>query len=105
MGTEQYTRKALLRMKGRVPARLMKRIDEVWPATVGASVIHRQGPPGLLHSDVHIGNWYRNLRGRIGLFAPRRNPHPGVPALREWLVEQAAKLPKPPVSTAHIDTA
>ncbi|MCC6707744.1 MAG: aminoglycoside phosphotransferase family protein [Gammaproteobacteria bacterium] len=68
MGTEQYTRKALLRMKERVPARFVKRIDEVWPATVAASVIHRQGPRGLLHSDVHIGNWYRNLRGRMGLF-------------------------------------
>lgn len=68
MATEHYTRKAMLRMRERVPARLVKRLDEIWPATVAASAIHRQGPRGLLHSDVHIGNWYRNLRGRMGLF-------------------------------------
>ncbi len=68
MGTEHYTRLAMQRMAGRIPARLMQRVKEIWPATVAASAIHRQGPRGLLHSDVHIGNWYRHGNGPMGLF-------------------------------------
>ncbi len=68
MGTEHYTRLAMQRIASRVPARLMKRLHEIWPATVAASAIHRQGPRGLLHSDVHIGNWYRHGKGAMGLF-------------------------------------
>lgn len=67
MGTAHYTRKALLRIATRLPARLLKRIDDLWPATVAASAVHRQGPRGLLHSDVHIGNWYRHFTGAMGL--------------------------------------
>ena len=68
MDTERYTRQAMRRMAGRVPARLLQRVNEIWPATVAASAIHRQGPRGLLHSDVHIGNWYRHGKGQMGLF-------------------------------------
>ena len=67
MGTAHYTGKAMRRMAARVPARLMARVDEIWPATVAASQIHRIGPRGLLHSDVHIGNWYRHGKGTMGL--------------------------------------
>ena len=36
--------------------------------------------------------------GRIGFFAPRRDPHPGIAKFRDWLVAQATELPPPPVS-------
>lgn len=68
MDTERYTRKAMQRMADRIPARLAKRLNEIWPATIAASAIHRHGPRGLLHSDVHIGNWYRHSQGQMGLF-------------------------------------
>jgi len=67
MNTEHYSGKAMRRMAARVPARLMKRAHQIWPATVAAAAIHRQGPRGLLHSDVHIGNWYRHGKGSMGL--------------------------------------
>jgi hypothetical protein len=67
MNTERYTRLAMARMAARVPARLMTRSKDIWPATIAASAVHRQGPRGLLHSDVHIGNWYRHRNGRMGL--------------------------------------
>ena len=68
MDTEHYTGLAIARMAERLPARLVTRAAELWPATLAASAIHRQGPRGLLHSDVHIGNWYRLNSGAMGLF-------------------------------------
>ena len=40
--------------------------------------------------------------GRIALFAPKADPHPGVAPLRAWLLEEAAAMPRP-VSNPHID--
>ena len=68
MGTERYTGQAIRRMADRLPPALVKRADQIWPATLAASAIHRQGPRNLLHSDVHIGNWYRHANGAMGLF-------------------------------------
>lgn len=64
----------------------------------------------LVEQDIERGRLVAPLgfvpgRGRIGLFTPRRNPHPGVAPLRDWLLEEAGKLSKPPVSSAHTDTA
>ena len=39
---------------------------------------------------------------RVAFFAPKRDPHPGAAPLRAWLIEQAAKLPVPPVRRAHM---
>ena len=39
--------------------------------------------------------------GRIALFAPKADPHPGVAPLRAWLLEEAAAMPRP-VSNPHI---
>ena len=47
---------ALFRLK------IMARRDEVWPATMRALALHDSEPQGLIHSDVHIGNWYRDGR-------------------------------------------
>lgn len=68
MGTERYTGQAIRRMADRLPANIVKRADQIWPATLAASAIHRQGPRCVLHSDVHIGNWYRHGNGAMGLF-------------------------------------
>ena len=68
MDTERYTGQAIRRMADRLPAALVKKADQIWPATLAASTIHRQGPRSVLHSDVHIGNWYRHGNGAMGLF-------------------------------------
>lgn len=32
-----------------------------------ALAVHDSEPQGLIHSDVHIGNWYRTGAGKMGL--------------------------------------
>jgi aminoglycoside phosphotransferase (APT) family kinase protein len=45
----------------------LNRRDEVWPAIVDAVRVHERGPRSFLHSDVHIGNWYRTGDDAMGL--------------------------------------
>lgn len=67
MRTEYYTGKAFDAAADVIPAALMARRHEVWPATVRALAVHDHEPNVFLHSDVHIGNWYRTGAGRMGL--------------------------------------
>lgn len=67
MGTEHYTRKAFDAAAHVIPAGIMARRNEVWPATTRAIALHDSEPQGLLHSDVHIGNWYKTGSGHMGL--------------------------------------
>jgi phosphotransferase family enzyme len=67
MGTEYYTRKAFDAAAHVIPAGVMARRDDVWPATMRALALHDSEPQGLIHSDVHIGNWYRTGAGQMGL--------------------------------------
>jgi aminoglycoside phosphotransferase (APT) family kinase protein len=67
MGTEYYTRKAFEAAAHVIPAEVLARRDDVWPATMRALALHDSEPQGLIHSDVHIGNWYRTGAGQMGL--------------------------------------
>ena len=67
MSTEYYTRKAFDAAAQIIPAKVLERRDEVWPATIRALAVHESEPQGLIHSDVHIGNWYRTGAGQMGL--------------------------------------
>lgn len=67
MGTEYYTRKAFDAAADIIPDQVMARRDDVWPATMRALALHDSEPQGLIHSDVHIGNWYRTGAGQMGL--------------------------------------
>src|SRR6266853_5017826 len=67
MSTEHYTRKAFDAAAHVIPADVLARRDEVWPATMRALAVHESEPQGLIHSDVHIGNWYRTSAGQMGL--------------------------------------
>jgi aminoglycoside phosphotransferase (APT) family kinase protein len=67
MSTEYYTRKAFDAAAHVIPADVLARRDEVWPATMRALTVHESEPQGLIHSDVHIGNWYRTSAGQMGL--------------------------------------
>ena len=60
----------------------------------------------LVEQDIERGRLIAPLgfvpgRGRVSLFTPARSRHPDLDALRDWLVEEAAKLPSPPVSSTH----
>lgn len=50
-----------------VPARLLERADELWPATERAFKRHAQLPRTMIHNDVHLKNWYITADGRMGL--------------------------------------
>jgi aminoglycoside phosphotransferase (APT) family kinase protein len=67
MGTEYYTRKAFDAAAHVIPAEVLARRDDVWPVTMRALALHDSEPQGLIHSDVHIGNWYRTGAGQMGL--------------------------------------
>ena len=67
MSLEHYTRKAFDAAARVIPERILAQRDAVWPAAVRALVVHDSEPQGLIHSDVHIGNWYRTGAGKMGL--------------------------------------
>jgi hypothetical protein len=67
MRMEYHTARALDAAASLIPHNLMQRRREIWPATLRGLEIHRTQPNVFLHSDVHIGNWYRTGSGRMGL--------------------------------------
>jgi len=64
---DYYNDMAFTQAADLIPGRLLKRREEVWPATLAALQLHEQSPRTFLHSDVHIGNWYQTGAGRMGL--------------------------------------
>jgi aminoglycoside phosphotransferase (APT) family kinase protein len=67
MDLEHYTRKAFDTASQVIPQSVLARRDAVWPAAMRALTVHESAPQGLLHSDVHIGNWYQTGAGKMGL--------------------------------------
>src|SRR5882672_5561175 len=67
MNLEHYTRKAFEAASHVIPETVMAQRDKVWPAAMRALAVHEGEGQGLIHSDVHIGNWYRTAAGRMGL--------------------------------------
>lgn len=67
MSLEHYTRKAFDAASHVIPESILAQRDAVWPAAVQALAVHDREPQGLIHSDVHIGNWYRTGAGKMGL--------------------------------------
>jgi Phosphotransferase enzyme family len=67
MSTEYYTDKAFDAAAHVIPVKVLARRSKVWPATIRALAVHESEPQGLIHSDVHIGNWYRTGAGEMGL--------------------------------------
>jgi hypothetical protein len=50
-----------------IPSRLFARVTEVFPATLASALRHEQLPEHVMHSDVHLRNWYVTRDGRMGL--------------------------------------
>jgi thiamine kinase-like enzyme len=50
-----------------IPPRLFRRAGEIWPATLACVERHRELPRTLVHSDVHLKNWYVAANGEMGL--------------------------------------
>ena len=56
---------AMTRAASVIPPAITARRNEVWPAIVRAS--KQPGTRTVIHSDVHLGNWYVTGDGQIGL--------------------------------------
>lgn len=50
-----------------IPPRLYARADEIWPATLRSVDDSSRLPRTLIHSDVHLKNWYIDSDGEMGL--------------------------------------
>lgn len=50
-----------------IPPRLFRRAAEIWPATLRCVAMHAELPRTLVHSDVHLKNWYVAKNGEMGL--------------------------------------
>ena len=50
-----------------IPPRLFRRAAEIWPATLASVERHKSLPHSVVHSDVHLKNWYINAAGDMGL--------------------------------------
>ncbi|MYE13591.1 MAG: phosphotransferase [Gammaproteobacteria bacterium] len=66
-GTDAGHEAAITQAAHLVPDRLLKRRDEIWPAAERARDAHAAAPRTVIHSDVHLGNWYITPDGRMGL--------------------------------------
>ncbi|MBI1182499.1 MAG: phosphotransferase, partial [Alphaproteobacteria bacterium] len=66
-GIGQAHEEALTKAADVIPQRLLARRDEIWPAARRAAAAHGAGPRTVIHSDVHLGNWYVTAEGRMGL--------------------------------------
>jgi hypothetical protein len=50
-----------------IPRRLFQRTKEIWPATLRGVHDSSRLPRTLIHSDVHLKNWYIDADGEMGL--------------------------------------
>lgn len=67
LGIDKYHEEAMLQAADRIPDRLMGKRPELWQAALDSLEPHLAGPTTVLHSDVHIGNWYQTGDGHMGL--------------------------------------
>ena len=66
-GIEQISANGFQEAKEVIPARLFKRADEIWSATLASVALHEKLPQTLTHSDVHLRNWYISPGDKMGL--------------------------------------
>jgi len=50
-----------------IPANLFKKADQIWPATLASVNAHKSLPHTVVHSDVHLKNWYITADKHMGL--------------------------------------
>jgi hypothetical protein len=68
VGFRSRTMRGFDRAREVLPARLVDRRDDLYPAFHASLALHRRGPQTLLHQDLHLGNWLRDDAGRMGLY-------------------------------------
>jgi thiamine kinase-like enzyme len=67
VGLQECHEQAMIEAEAVIPPDVSRRRMEIWPSTLKALALHSQGARTLIHSDVHLGNWYITGEGRMGL--------------------------------------
>jgi Phosphotransferase enzyme family len=67
VGLRECHERAMIQAEAVIPPDVSRRRAEIWPSTIRALALHSKGVRTLLHSDVHLGNWYITGEGRMGL--------------------------------------
>ncbi|MYE12882.1 MAG: phosphotransferase, partial [Gammaproteobacteria bacterium] len=58
---------AMIRAAHVIPEGVLARKASIWPSAVEAAKAHDRSPRTVIHSDVHLGNWYVTEDDRMGL--------------------------------------
>ncbi len=66
-GFEQACQRGFAEARDVIPPDLFAHQAKIWPATVDAIALHSKLPRMLVHSDVHLKNWYVAAPDRMGL--------------------------------------
>ena len=66
-GFEPSCDKAFVDSEKIMPTRLFKQRAQVWPNTMASAAAHAKLPQTLIHSDVHLKNWFITADDRMGL--------------------------------------
>ena len=67
VGLQECHEQAMIQAEADIPHDVTRRRSQIWPLTMRALEQHRKGAPTLIHSDVHLGNWYATGEDRMGL--------------------------------------
>jgi hypothetical protein len=65
---EKRTLVGIDRSEAVAPPDFLRRRREIWPATMRSLAMNVRGPRTLLHSDMHLGNWYAVGEHGMGLY-------------------------------------
>jgi hypothetical protein len=66
-GFDVQHRRAFVEGADLMPAKLRNAGQASWDAVIASLDMHDQSPKTLIHSDVHLGNWYVTAAGHMGL--------------------------------------
>lgn len=58
---------AMVRAADVIPPQVTKYRDRIWPQAAASLAMHAGSPRTVIHSDVHLGNWYITRDGVMGL--------------------------------------
>ncbi len=66
-GVEAGHDQAMVRAADVIPSSVRAQKARIWPAAVAGLALHAAHRRTVIHSDVHLGNWYITDQGRLGL--------------------------------------
>ena len=67
MGMKEGSNRGFLAAEEVIPPALYSQYEKIWPATEHSVALHDSLPATLVHSDVHLKNWYVLPNDRMGL--------------------------------------